>query len=199
MKKFLIFLPIVLLISIIIMMSIDTIFIMDNNVYNYIVIHTPILTNILKAITCCGDYLFIIIISIFLFLFYKEKNHVFKLYGLTIFTSLLNNFLKLIVARPRPNMIHLVEENTYSFPSGHAMISMVFYGYIIYMISLSSMSKKKKILSIFLLSCLILTIGYSRIYLNVHYLSDVLAGYCISIIILYVFIKRSIKKSKNAF
>ena len=101
----------------------------------------------------------------------------------------INNILKLVFARPRPMLMPFVTEKSYSFPSGHAMASMTFYGYLIYMLWNSKLEKKWKIIGSIFLGLLIVTIGYSRIYLNVHYISDVLAGYMISIIVLYVYIK----------
>ena len=68
------------------------------------------------------------------------------------------------------------------------MASVSFYGYIIYKIYKSSYSKHVKIISISLLSLLILLVGLSRIYLGVHYFSDVICGYLISLEYLIVFI-----------
>jgi len=80
-------------------------------------------------------------------------------------------------------------ESTFSFPSGHSMAAMTFYGFLIYMIYKSNMSKTFKILLISLLSILILSIGVSRIYIGVHYFSDVITGFLCSIIIIYLYLK----------
>lgn len=187
-KKYLIFIPIGILITIILLLSTRHIYLIDN-VYNYIVIHIPWLTTILKGITNFGDFPYIFIICVILLIFYKKKKELINLYTVILISTLINNVIKIIVKRPRPELVHLVSEDSYSFPSGHAMASMTFYGYIIYMVWQSNLQKKWKVTITTLLSILILVIGYSRIYLNVHYVSDVLAGFMFSIILLYTFIK----------
>ena len=87
----------------------------------------------------------------------------------------------------------MVEESSFSFPSGHAMASMAFYGLIIYFIDKNMKNEKlKKIISISL-SILIFLIGISRIYLGVHYASDVIAGFAISIVYLILYITYILK------
>jgi len=76
------------------------------------------------------------------------------------------------------------------------MVSASFYGLLIYLIYKSNYSKKTKIILITILIFLILTIGFSRVYLGVHYITDVMAGYSLSIIYLMVYIK-IIKLSKK--
>lgn len=70
----------------------------------------------------------------------------------------------------------LVNETSYSYPSGHTFTSLAFYGFIIYLIAKSNLDKKtKKIINIILITLVIL-IGTSRVYLNAHYPSDILGG-----------------------
>ena len=104
---------------------------------------------------------------------------------ITIFFS--NQLLKRIVERPRPEGFRIVEELGYSFPSGHSMVSMAFYGLFIYFIYEKVKNKYIKWTSIILLTLLIVLIGISRIYLGVHYASDVLAGFLLSISYLGLF------------
>ena len=116
-----------------------------------------------------------------------------KKIGLSIFTNLviitvLNQLLKRILQRPRPTEYRIIQETGYSFPSGHSMISMAFYGYLIYLIYRYVKNKYIKWISISLLSILICLIGISRIYLGVHYTSDVLGGFLISISYLVIYI-----------
>lgn len=101
----------------------------------------------------------------------------------------ISQILKFLFQRNRPLVIYrLVEESGFSFPSGHSMVGAAFYGYIIYLISKSNWSKNKKSLSILGLSILVLGIGFSRIYLGVHYASDVLAGFSLGICYTLLFI-----------
>lgn len=98
--------------------------------------------------------------------------------------TLINQMLKFIFKRQRPTGYRLIEMSGYSFPSGHAMASLAFYGLLIYIIKRLVKNKPIKILLIILNIAIIILIGVSRIYLGVHYLSDVLTGYSISIIYL---------------
>ena len=115
-----------------------------------------------------------------------------KKIGLSIILNLivitgLNQILKYILQRPRPTEYRLIEETGFSFPSGHSMVSMAFYGYLIYLIYKYVKNKDLKWISIVLLSILICSIGISRIYLGVHYTSDVLGGFLISLSYLIVY------------
>ena len=90
---------------------------------------------------------------------------------------MINTALKTFIARERPSQSPLVIENTYSFPSNHAMNATIFFGLISYF-SFHFFRKKSLSVMISLLSILlIILIGFSRIYLGVHYFSDVMAGY----------------------
>ncbi len=115
-----------------------------------------------------------------------------KRWGNYIFINLVviflsNQLLKNIVARPRPEGFRLVEESGYSFPSGHSMVSMAFYGFFVYLIFKKVKNPYLKWSSMIVISFIITAIGLSRIYLGVHYASDVIAGFCISISYLILF------------
>ena len=108
------------------------------------------------------------------------------------------HILKPIFGRIRPVDINLIEETSYSFPSGHSLTAMAFYGFIIYLIYKSNLKYKKLLIT--LLSILILLIGLSRVYLGVHFITDVLGGFTFSIFYLILFIeltKKHIKTNKN--
>ena len=107
---------------------------------------------------------------------------ILNLAGITI----INQILKFIFRRERPTGYRLIEMSGYSFPSGHAMASLAFYGLLIYITKRLVKNKYLKILLITLNIAIIILIGVSRIYLGVHYLSDVLTGYSISIIYLLI-------------
>ena len=165
--------------------------IMKGDIIGYKIISTFLIsdftTPIAKFITNFGGAIFLIILTITLFILIKNKK-----IGLSIILNLivitgLNQILKYILQRPRPTEYRLIEETGYSFPSGHSMVSMAFYGYLIYLIYKYVKNKDLKWISIVLLSILICSIGISRIYLGVHYTSDVLGGFLISLSYLIVY------------
>ena len=166
--------------------------IMNGDIIGYKMISTFLIsdfvTPIAKFITNFGGAIFLIGSTIALFVLLKNKK-----IGLSIFTNLviitaLNQLLKGILQRPRPTEFRIIEETGYSFPSGHSMVSMAFYGYLIYLIYKYVKNKYIKTSLIILLSILICCIGISRIYLGVHYTSDVLGGFFISISYLIIYI-----------
>lgn len=90
-----------------------------------------------------------------------------------------NSFLKGLFKRQRPDVLPLIEQGGYSFPSGHSMGSFIFYGALSFMLFRLLKGKWKKTIAALLAGCMILLVGVSRIYLGVHYPSDVLAGFSI--------------------
>ncbi len=145
-------------------------------------------TPIAKFITNFGGAIFLIIATIILFILIKNKKIGFSIISNLVIVTILNQLLKNILQRPRPNEFRIIEETGYSFPSGHSMVSMAFYGYLIYLIYRYVKNKYIKWTLIVSLSILICTIGISRIYLGVHYTSDVLGGFLISISYLVIYI-----------
>jgi len=90
---------------------------------------------------------------------------------------ILNETLKSLFHRQRPVLPHLVNVSGFSFPSGHAMMSFIFYGMLIYLVWLNFRNKFFRLAMTILFTAVFLLIGISRIYLGVHYPSDVLAGF----------------------
>ena len=150
-------------------------------------------TPIAKFITNFGGAIFLSIATVMLFLFIKNKKLRLSIISNIVIISVFNQLLKRILQRPRPTEFRIVEETGYSFPSGHSMVSMAFYGYLIYLIYRYIKNKYVKWTLITILSILICLIGISRIYLGVHYTSDVLGGFLLSISYLVIYIS-SIKK-----
>lgn len=169
--------------------------VIDNTVYNFIIsFKSKYTTLFFKGVTFLSSVLFMVVVSILLLLVKKIKYRKLMLINI-ILDVILNTCLKYIFRRERPRDIMMVIENGFSFPSGHTMLATIFYGFIIYLIYKSDKSRKFKYVSIILLSLLILLIGISRIYLGVHYTTDVLGGYLISISYLMVFIYYIEKKN----
>ena len=145
-------------------------------------------TPIAKTITNFGGAYWIIGVSICLLFFIKNKKIGISVCLNLILVTLLNYILKQILQRPRPIEYRIIDESGYSLPSGHSMVSMAFYGYLIYLIYKYINNKYLKWSLITLLSLLIISIGISRIYLGVHYTSDVIAGFLVAISYLIVYI-----------
>ena len=166
--------------------------IMQGDIIGYKMISTFLIsdfvTPIAKFITNFGGAVFLSIATIALLLLIKNKKIGLSIFSNIVIITILNQLLKRILRRPRPTEFRRVEETGYSFPSGHSMVSMAFYGYLIYLIYRYIKNKYIKWSLIVLLSILICLIGISRIYLGVHYTSDVLGGFLLSISYLVVYI-----------
>ncbi|MBI3342399.1 phosphatase PAP2 family protein [Candidatus Curtissbacteria bacterium] len=119
-----------------------------------------------------------VIVALFLTLrHHRKETFIFSLLllmGLAATTT-----LKLLYKIPRPEISALIVENSYSFPSGHALNSFLFYGTIAYFFYHLTQKKKASLIIAAFSAILVLLIGISRIYLGVHHPSDVLAGYLV--------------------
>ena len=171
--------------------------IMNGDIIGYKVISefliSDFVTPVAKFITNFGGAIFLIVLTITLFIVIRDKKIGISIFSNLVIITALNQLLKRILQRPRPTEYRIIEETGYSFPSGHSMISMAFYGYLIYLIYKYVKNKYVKVGSIVLLSILICAIGISRIYLGVHYTSDVLGGFLISVSYLIIFISATNK------
>lgn len=169
----------------------DSFLSLDNNIYNFVIsLKNETLTTIFKMITSLASVKFIIVIFIISLLgLIKYKKGIF--FSIIIcLDTIVNLIVKKIIGRNRPDKINwLVVEKGYSFPSGHTMISITFYGLLIYFITKSNIKKTTKILLSIILGVLILLIGLSRIYLGVHYFSDVIGGLLWGGLLLFSYIK----------
>lgn len=175
--------------------------IMKGDIIGYKMVSTFLIsdfaTPIAKFITNFGGAIFLIILTILLLVVLKNKKVGLSICTNLVVVTILNQLLKRLLQRPRPTEFRIIEETGYSFPSGHSMVSMAFYGYLIYLIYRFVKNKYLKWISIVLLSLLICLIGISRIYLGVHYTSDVLGGFLISISYLVIYISASNKFFKE--
>ncbi len=161
------------------------VFIIDNNYIDNFFAFSSKYAKVFSFITRIGDWYSFIVITLLVLVFFNKKY--FKYIGINLAViTVINQLLKIIIRRSRP-VASLIKTSGYSFPSGHAMVSMAYYGFIIYLVLKSNIKNKYKCFLIVLLSAIILLIGFSRIYLSVHYLTDVIAGFSISIIYLTLF------------
>lgn len=164
----------------------------DEVFYNLIHSHTnEFRTNYFKLVSnlISGPVIMaVVVLSIILSYVKKNYKYIPFIIGNLIIILVLNFVLKHIYTRPRPDFM-LIDEYGYSFPSGHAMVSMAFYGLYIYIIMHLNINKYIKYLLSTLLFVVILMIGLSRVYLHVHYFSDVIAGFAVSVIYLIFFTK----------
>lgn len=161
----------------------------DMGFYNFLMnFKCSFLDNYFILITKCGDVSFIcgLVLGVILIL----RNKYSLLYGcLAIDCALTNKIVKHIIRRDRPDVLKLIKQGGFSFPSGHSMISMCMYGCLIYVVLKKIKNKYLKWFLVFILSLLIVSVGLSRIYVGVHYLSDVVGGFILGLIILILYIE----------
>lgn len=141
------------------------------------------LTWIMIFITRLGDGWFIALVALVISGYFLLKRHSWRIslwYLLTVGlgAGVLNQAMKFIFRRPRPDVtLHLIDQGGYSFPSGHAMGSIIVYGALIFLIVRLSNNKKRNRIAVLALSLLIGLIGMSRVYLGVHFMSDIIGGF----------------------
>ena len=139
------------------------------------------LNTVMLEITALGSGVTLLMIvsitSVFLWLT-KHKWSVYILLGGVVLGQIMNAILKNSFDRPRPSIVEKVTDvHSLSFPSGHAMTSMIVYGSVCYLVARLEPTRRLRMLTWLLAAAVILVIGISRMYLGVHYPSDILAGY----------------------
>jgi membrane-associated phospholipid phosphatase len=167
----------------------------DNYFYNLVVLgmRQDWLTPIMKVLSFVGDKYFYFIVIILFFIFDKKKKTPILMTLNVGGGALVMKVIKHFIARPRPDGFRLVAETGFSFPSGHAMNCVIFYGFIIYLIWKHVKDVKKRNIYTGLLVLLMLLIGLSRIYLGVHYATDVIGGYLFGLIYVILFFEIVVK------
>lgn len=139
---------------------------------------SPVLTSVMKGITHLGDPATVMVLCLMIFLVPRwRKTIALPVSAAVILSAAADVALKRIFARSRPNILRLISETGYSFPSGHAMVNASFYIMLILMAFYYLKDFRQKVA--FSLLCVALTglIGFSRVYLGVHYAGDVLGGW----------------------
>ena len=178
----------------------------EDGVYTGLIGHmSPTLTACMIAVTSLGDTVTVILVCVALivasvllkrgkktgsvsYLAFFATSVLQSGYALpvcvsTLIAAILNAVLKQAFARPRPDMLRLITETGFGFPSGHAMINMALYATIALLAWRLMRSRKAKVVITVLLAALVCAIGLSRIYLGVHYATDVFAGWCLGLAI----------------
>lgn len=141
----------------------------------------PLITRFLTLLTYTANWQFITGLCLIILIVPRTRRFPgLILSAAPLFSTLLYKLIKEILQRPRPEeALHLIQQGGFSFPSGHAMTGLVFYGLVLYFLlsSIKNSSNRRVLLAIGVVY--IFFIGFSRIYLGVHYPSDVLAGWCL--------------------
>jgi undecaprenyl-diphosphatase len=163
-----------------------------------VMLHSPTLTKIMLVITNIGSTVCMVILSVlvFAFLAYKKRWRHALLFSLSMAGALiLELLLKTLVHRQRPENA-MVKVSSYTFPSGHATMALVFFSLLIYLFK--DDIKKEVWKHVFIISSMFLAllIGFSRIYLNAHWLTDVIGGFALGMFWLMLMIL--VFKMKNA-
>lgn len=149
----------------------------DNNVFNLVTRNENIpLENMYRVFTFLGSTIFIIVACLAILvicILMKKKKIGFVIVGSVAISTIVNNVIKLIFRRPRPEVRRLVVEKSFSFPSGHTMAAVTLYGILIFFVMRSKLNKKAKLAISIVLGLLPICVAISRIYLGAHFASDV--------------------------
>lgn len=161
----------------------------DNKIYSLVrLLDSNFFDNYFIFITKFGNPIVVVTIVLILILLFRNNDGL--LLGFVAANSALTNqLLKYIIKRERPLVVKLIEQGGYSYPSGHAMISLSIYGFLLYLVFKKINNKFIKYSIGGLLLILILSVGVSRIYLGVHYASDIIGGYLLALIELILIIE----------
>ncbi len=163
----------------------------DTAVRNYIYgFRSGGLTVFFKAVTYLGNWQTVTLICLLSLLAPRLRlSFGVPMSAAAILAAMLQKLLKVSFHRARPDLtLHLITQGGYSFPSGHSFTVLIFYGILIFLCRRYVKNKTAANLATALLSCLILAIGFSRIYLGVHYPTDVLGGWALGVCVLMLMI-----------
>lgn len=154
----------------------------DKIAYQYVrSLATPFIDTFMLIITYLGNRQFIVFPALGLMIYYlfirPHRWYSIKIPAVAVGSITANLILKELYDRARPTVFQMIEASGLSFPSGHAMFNLSFYGLLIYLIQKEMGNDILKHIISVILCMLIICIGISRIYLGVHYASDVLAGF----------------------
>ncbi len=143
-------------------------------------------TKIMLVITFLGSQNFLLPANILLILYYllirENKKTAFQISTISLTSVVVMFTIKFILRRQRPLVPLISKVHGYSFPSGHTFTSVTFYGIIAFIVYKNLKNVPLKISIILALIIFVILIGFSRVYLRLHYASDVIAGFCLGLI-----------------
>jgi len=169
----------------------------DNFIYKYVsLLISSNMTTFFRIITSFGSFYAITSICLLSLIILKSKRNSRLITANAVTIVIISTILKYIFLRERPIDINIITEFGYSFPSNHASVSAAFYGFLAYLAYKEMDNVKKRNIIIIGFGLLVFLIGLSRIYLGVHYASDVLAGYSLSASYLIIFTQFVYKKKR---
>jgi undecaprenyl-diphosphatase len=174
---------------------------LDLHVFNLLSLHiiSPRLTAFMKALTYCASSRFLQVAYVLLVLSYlaaKDWKRAIEISVVGLGGFLVNYFMKLSFERTRPANPLVEPLQNFSYPSGHATSGFIFYGLLVYLVWKSGIANIYKYIIAVVLILFSILIGFSRVYLRLHYASDVVAGFCIGFIwlLLCVWLMEYLKK-----
>jgi len=141
---------------------------------------SPSIDKVMLVITKLGSASFYAVFAtlvIGILVLYKRKLEASSLLVSLLGGNILNEALKHIFTRSRPELFRVINETGYSFPSGHAMVALCFYGMLAFLIARKRQTWQERFVVFLIAGIFISAIGISRIYLGVHYPTDILAGF----------------------
>ena len=160
-----------------------------NTIDDYIYSHASKIINntntaIFKGFSFLGTEIFIILFCLINIIINKSRGVIITI--IVFSSTLLNQALKIIIRRPRPDINPLAIERSFSFPSGHTMIMIVIGGILLYLLWQEKRSRGKKIIITIIITLIALSVMFSRIYLGVHYFSDIIGGITSGLLFLFI-------------
>ncbi|MGV0029005.1 phosphatase PAP2 family protein [Phormidesmis priestleyi] len=148
----------------------------------------PVLDRVMLSVTRFGDPEFVVVVvalSLGLLLWRRQRTEAKMFVVLCLGAFILNQGLKLFFVKPRPQLwTPLITETSFSFPSGHALGSLALYGFLAYLLAIERPKLSYWIYSF--TSLLVSAIGFSRLYLGVHWFTDIVAGYAVGFLWLMI-------------
>lgn len=162
---------------------------LDRLIAQYVENHvTPSIYTFALGITELGSRSFMmpftIVVGLLLVWLFKDWVPGLFFAGGTLFSHLIGQLIKILVGRERPSILMEANAEGFSFPSGHSLTPVVCYGFLLFLLFIKIQSKSIRVVLQILFILLILSIGLSRIIINVHYLTDVIGGFAIGILFL---------------